>query len=100
MTQANLGLLVRIKAKPGKEVAVEEFLRQAVSLAKDEDGTTSWFAIKFSSDVFGIFDTFENAEGRSAHAKGKISLSLRGAAKELLREPPTIEPIEVLACKL
>ena len=45
-----------MKAKPGKEAAVEAFLKEALPLANEESGTTVWFAIKLDSSTFGIFD--------------------------------------------
>ena len=100
MTQANLGLLVRLKAKSSKESEVEAFLQNAVALAKAEKGTTTWFALKLEKNVFGIFDTFADAEGRNAHRNGEIASQLRQVAGDLLSEPPTIEPVDVLGYKL
>lgn len=41
----NVGLQVRLEAKPGKEKELEEFLRAQLSYALGEPGTTAWFAI-------------------------------------------------------
>ncbi|MGA8332485.1 MAG: antibiotic biosynthesis monooxygenase, partial [Mycobacterium sp.] len=40
-------LLARLEAKPGKEDAVEEFLRSALPLVEQEPGTKPWFAVRF-----------------------------------------------------
>ena len=52
------GLLVRLEAKPGKELAVENFLRAGLALAKEEGGTPVWFALRIGPSTFGIFDAF------------------------------------------
>ena len=44
---ATKALLVRLEAKPGKEEAVEEFLRSALPLVEQEPGTKPWFAVRF-----------------------------------------------------
>jgi hypothetical protein len=41
-----VALLVRLEAKPGKEVDVERFLRGGLSIVEDEPATTAWFAIR------------------------------------------------------
>jgi len=71
-------LLVRLKAKPGKEQEVENFITGALPLAIDEPDTTTWYAIKIDSSTFGIFDSFPHEEGRQAHLTGKIASALMG----------------------
>ena len=39
-------ILALLKAKPGKEKEVEEFLKSAQPLAAAEPGTTTWYAVK------------------------------------------------------
>ena len=69
----NVGLFVRLEAKPGKEEEVENFLRSALPLAQDEPATIVWFAIRLGPSSFGIFDAFPNDEGRQAHLAGPIA---------------------------
>lgn len=92
-------LLARVEAKPGKENDLEQFLKSALILAQDEDETISWYALKLSSSTFGIFDTFNDEEGREAHLSGKIAAALMEHADELLAKPPVIEKVELLAVK-
>ncbi len=92
-------LLVRVEAKPGKEEAVEKFLKSALSMAEDEKDTIEWFALKLSPSTFGIFDTFNHEEGREAHLKGKIAAALMEHADDLLSTSPVIEKVELLAVK-
>lgn len=93
-------ILAQIKAKTGKESAVEEFLKGALALANEEAGTTVWFAIKLSQSRFGIFDAFPDEASRETHLAGPIAAALMANATELLAEPPIIEKVDVLAAKL
>lgn len=95
-----VALLVRVKAKPGKEAEVEAFLSSALPLANQEAGTVVWFALKLSPSEFGIFDAFADEAGRAAHLSGPIAAALMAQAADLLAEPPSIEKVEVLAAKL
>lgn len=93
------GLAVKLEAKPGKEADVEAFLNSGLGLVNDEPLTVTWYAIKFSENTFGIFDTFAGDEGRDAHLNGKVAEALMANAAELLAEPPKIEKIDILAAK-
>jgi len=92
-------LLATLRAKPGKEKEVEDFLKSAQPLAVSESGTTTWYAFKLSLDRFGIYDTFPDEAGRDAHLNGPIAQALMAKAGELLAEPPQIEQLEILAAK-
>jgi quinol monooxygenase YgiN len=96
----NVGLWVRLEAKPGKETAVEEFLRGGLSLVQQEPATVAWFAIRLGKSTFGIFDVFPDEAGRQAHLSGRVAAALMEKASELLAQPPAIEKIDVLAAKL
>jgi len=92
-----IGLLVTLKARPGKEADAEAFLKSAQPLALNEKGTLKWYAIKLGPGKFGIFDTFANEEGRNGHLNGEIAKALGARADELFAVPPQIEKVEVLA---
>ena len=92
-------IVARVEAKPGKEEAVEQFLKSALPLAEDEKDTVSWYALKIGTSTFGIFDTFNDEAGREAHLNGKIAAALMQHADELLAKPPLIEKVELLAIK-
>lgn len=100
MPEAKLGLLARLEAKPGKEQEVEDLLRGALPLARDEPATTTWFALRISDSTFGIFDTFADEAGREAHLAGRIAAALMEKAPDLLAEDPDIQKVDVLAAKL
>lgn len=93
------GLAVKLVAKPGKEAVVEAFLNSGLALVNEEPLTVTWYAVKFSDNTFGIFDTFAGDEGRDAHLNGAVAAALMANAAELLAEPPKIEKIDILAAK-
>jgi quinol monooxygenase YgiN len=92
-------LLARLRARPGKEAEVEEFLISARALVLRETGTTTWYAVRFGGSLYGIFDTFPNQEGREAHLNGQIAELLFARAEELFAEPPAIQMLDILATK-
>ena len=96
----SVALWVRLEAKPGKEAAVEAFLKGGLALANQEPATTAWFALKIGPSTFGIFDAFPDDTGRSAHLNGPIAAALMANASELLSSPPSIEKVDVLAAKM
>jgi quinol monooxygenase YgiN len=98
--QTRVALFVELKARPGKEAEVASFLASARELAAAEPLTTTWFAVRFDSQTFGIFDAFESDEGRDAHLNGPIAAALMKHAAELLARAPEIRRAEVLADKL
>lgn len=95
-----IGLLVIMKAKPGKEQDVKNFLLGGLSLVNQEPQTVSWFAFQIDNKTFGIYDTFEVEEGRQAHLTGEVAKALLANAGDLLDgfNPSTdIQTIDVLA---
>lgn len=96
----NVGLLLRLEAKPGKEAEVAEFLTSALPLIQEEPATIAWFGIRLGPTTFGIFDAFPDDAGRNAHMTGKVADILRARWQELLSAPPAIEKVDILAAKL
>ena len=92
-------LLARVEAKPGKEADVAEFLKSALPLVEAEPATVRWYGLKINENTFGIFDTFETEDGRSAHLQGQIAAALMANAAELLAKDPVIEFVDLLAVK-
>jgi quinol monooxygenase YgiN len=95
-----VGILATLKAKPGMEDELAQFLAGALPLAEGEPETTAWFAIKLDDSTYGIFDAFPSSDGRQAHLAGPIASALMAKAGDLLSEPPSIKPVDVLAAKL
>jgi quinol monooxygenase YgiN len=95
----NLGLLATLKAKPEQAKNVEQFIKGAIDLARQEKKTLSWYSFKIDETTFGIFDTFEDETGRDAHLNGEIAKALMGKADELLSDAPDIKKITILSAK-
>ena len=91
--------LARVEAKAGKEEEVLAFLKSALPLAVVEPETVRWYALKLGSSTFGIFDTFETADGRTAHLNGQIAAALLANAPQLLSKEPIIEMVDLIAIK-
>jgi quinol monooxygenase YgiN len=100
MTMTHKALYVELKAKPGKEEDVAQFLAGAQSLVAAEPGTTAWFAVRFDTSTFAIFDAFQDEAGREAHLNGRVAEALMANAAELLASAPAIRKADVLADKL
>jgi quinol monooxygenase YgiN len=94
------GLIVRLEAKPGRELDVAAFLESARPLVEDEPETIAWFAVRAGTTSFAIVDVFPDDAGRQAHLSGAVAAALVKGAAELLAEPPVIEEVDVLAAKL
>lgn len=94
-----LALWVELRAKPGKENEVAEFLKSALPLVEAEPETNSWFALSLGPSGFGIFDTFAAESGREAHLSGKVAAALMGRVSDLLAEAPKIHKVDLLAAK-
>jgi quinol monooxygenase YgiN len=95
-----IGLLVTLQARPGKEAEVEGFLKSALPLVEAETDTTTWFAFKVGPATFGIFDTFKDEAGRTAHVGGEVAKALFARAEELFVSAPQIQKADILAEKL
>jgi quinol monooxygenase YgiN len=92
-------LLARLEAKPGKEKEVSDFIKSALPLALAESFTVKWYALQIGPSTFGIFDSFENEEGRKSHLGGQIAQALMKNAPHLLAGDPVIEMVDLLAVK-
>ena len=98
--KVNVAVYVALEARPGKEEAVAEFLRQGKAWVEAEPATIAWFGVRFGPSTFAIFDAFPDEAGRQAHLAGKVAAALMGKAGDLLAEPPSIRKADVLASKL
>jgi quinol monooxygenase YgiN len=94
------GLLVRLEAKPGTDADVEQFLRSALPMVRQEPATTAWFAIRFGRSEYGIFDVFPDEASREAHLAGPVAMALMGQVGALFAQSPRIQKLTVLADKL
>lgn len=94
------GLLVRLEARSGRDNDVEDLLRSALPMVRDEAATTAWFAIRFGRSEYGIFDVFPDDAGRDAHLAGPVAKALMDHADALFTRQPRIQRLDVLADKL
>jgi quinol monooxygenase YgiN len=96
---AKLAIWVMLKAKPGKEADVEAFLKQGAVMSNDEAQTVNWYGVKMGPGIYGVFDTFDDEEGRDAHLNGAIARALMANASELFSNEIRVEKMEILADK-
>jgi quinol monooxygenase YgiN len=94
-----VGLVARLKPKPGKEQELRTLLKGAENLARAEAKTVVWYAFETPDGQSWIFDAFEDERGRKAHLEGPIAKALMGVKDTLLAEPPDIQPVSVIASK-
>jgi hypothetical protein len=94
------GLIVRLEARPGREVELAAFLQSAPPLVADEPETVVWLAVRSGASSFAIVDAFPDDGGRRAHLDGPVAAALLSRAHELLASPPAIEHVDVLAARL
>lgn len=94
-----VGLVVLLEARPGKEEELAAFLAGALPLARAEEKTTVWYALRSGPTSFAIVDAFADEAGRAAHLDGDIARALLSRADELLASPPDIRRVDVLAAK-
>jgi quinol monooxygenase YgiN len=96
-----LGLLARIEASPEHAEEVVALLARATQVAEQEGSTVTWYAYQLDATTFGVFDTFADEAGRTAHLHGKIAAALAEAAQaNKLVAPADIRPVELLGVKL
>jgi quinol monooxygenase YgiN len=93
-------LLLTFKAQVGRTGDVEEFLRDAQPFIEEETETTAWFAIRFESGAYGVFDTFPDNGARLKHLVGHVPRELAKNALTLLGSMPDMEMMEVIAQKV
>jgi len=96
---ATKAIFATLEARPGKELEVENFLRSAESLINEEAATINWYAVKIGPLKYGIFDTFDDEQGRQLHLHGKVAEALKTHAPDLFTEAPVIEQYDILADK-
>jgi quinol monooxygenase YgiN len=94
-----IGLLVRIEAEPEYVDQVEAALRGAQELAEHEQDTVAWFAFRQDATTFGVFDTFNDEQGRQGHLQGQITAGL-GEIAHMFSSAPVVTPVDLLGVKV
>lgn len=90
-------ILAMLEARPGMEMEVQRMLSEIRALVESEPKTRTWYAFKLGPTRFGIFDTFDDEEGRAAHLTGAVAQKIFSRSKEFFSGPPEIEISDVLA---
>lgn len=75
------------------------FLAGALPLVDAEPATAVWYAVRFNTRTFAIFDAFVDDAGRQKHLMGKVAAALGAQAPNLFAEAPVIETATILAKK-
>ena len=84
-TKINIANFITLKAKPGQESNLAEFLAGGASaVAATEPQTVSWFAARISHDTFAIIDFFADQAGMDAHLAGQVAAALKAKADQLI----------------
>src|SRR6476620_7563472 len=94
-----LAFFCPLPSQARQEEAVAKFLEKALDMVNKEPTTINWYALKLSPNTFGVFDTFNNEDGRQRNLNGPVGQALMAAAPELFSSPPSIEPVELLVLK-
>ena len=91
------GLVLRFKAKPGKEADVAQLLRDTREIADKEPGTLAWFANDYGGGQFGTFAVFADNSGRFTHLTGQIPRDLGMTGLSLLGGVPEVSLVDIMA---
>ena len=94
---AHKGMMLTFPAKTGRAEQVEQFLRDAEALVKEEPKTTAWFAIQRENGDYGIFDVFPDNGGRFSHLTGHVPRELAKHALSMLGGMPDVSMVDVVA---
>ena len=82
---ARIGVMVTLKAIPGRELELEKLLQGADKVVQEtEPLTLYWYSARLSRDTFLISDGFEDEAGVAAHFNGKIAAALKERAADLV----------------
>ena len=90
---------IHLEAKPGKGDQVQQFLRDINSGVDQEPLTGPWFALRYSSTTFGIFEAFPDAEARHTHDTGPGGQNFQrgaGLLRDMLAYPAQLYRLDVL----
>ena len=87
----NVALLVEMRAKPGKEEDLANFLAGAQPLAVAEPDTLTWFALRLDVERFAIFDTSRKSTARRRRDQARsaflVTWPLQRRASGIQRTP-------------
>ncbi|MBC7666561.1 MAG: hypothetical protein H7276_22695 [Caulobacter sp.] len=90
------GLVLRFKAKAGKEADVVKMLRDCEPMVEKEAGTLAWFANQYGDGSFGTFAAFADTGNRFSHLTGQIPRELGLVGQTLLGGAPEVSMVDVI----
>jgi quinol monooxygenase YgiN len=94
-----VGVLALLEANPDKGTDLAASVESGRAIAAAEKGTVTWYGFKLGDLTYGIFDTFESEDARTAHLGGEIPRAVAQLGPDLLANDPEIRMVEVLAVK-
>jgi hypothetical protein len=89
-------VLLTLVPHRGREQELADYLRSARSIVETEPDTTAWFALRFETGEYGIFDAFPTDRGRRRHLLGKVPRDLARRVR-LLGGMPKLSLLDVRA---
>ncbi len=93
---ATKGLVVRFKAKAGREEEIAQLMRDAKPWIEAETGTIAWFAVRYDTQYYGLFSLFQDNTHRFAHVAGKLPRELAKNALTFLGGMPEMHFVDVM----
>jgi hypothetical protein len=95
-----VGILLLMKAKPGKEEDLERFLQGTWMQAEAELRTQPYFVFRKDRSHFGIFLTAKDEASRAELRRTHIAGTLYSVAKEFCDPIPVGENVDILVEKM
>lgn len=92
-------LFVGIEAHAGRATEIADFLRSALAAVQEEPETRNWYALRFDTGGFAIFDTFPGVVAQLRHLLGKVGRELMMKSFTALDGMPEIESADLIAAK-
>jgi quinol monooxygenase YgiN len=84
-SKIKLANFITLKAKPGQEEKLADFLAGGASaVAATEPATLSWYAVRMDANTFGIIDFFADQAGQDAHVSGQVAAALKASADQMI----------------
>ena len=91
------GLVLRFKAKPGREADVIEFLKQCKPWADADPHTVAWFAHQYDANSFGVFGVFADSAQRFLYLTGQIPREAAKRAFTIFGGVPEMSLVDIMA---
>jgi quinol monooxygenase YgiN len=97
---ATKGVLANLEARLGMDGELEALIGATAPIVEKESGTAAWLAVRYGRHEYGVFDAFDDEDGRRLHLAGEAADGLRRRAKPLLTLDPDVALLDVIAEKV